>query len=121
MKDEDIHDDLQVSESEEEGEIREEDADVDMDASSSRAPLNSTRDEDDDWGFWKSLNSNCVIFFLQSFSKATVNKYWFFKRIELLQLFYSEWWAEQNEFKRLNSVEKKRRKMKSLILFDNIW
>jgi len=51
VKDEDIHDDLQVSESEEEGEIREEDADVDMDASSSRAPLNSTRDEDDDWGF----------------------------------------------------------------------
>lgn len=54
-KDEDIHDDLQVSESEEEGEIREEEADGDI----SRQRLNSTRDEDDDgglwfWSFWKS-------------------------------------------------------------------
>lgn len=47
-KDEDIHDDLQVSESEEEGEIREEDADGD----SSRQRLNSTRDEDDDGRLW---------------------------------------------------------------------
>lgn len=47
-KDEDIHDDLQVSESEEEGEIREEEADGDI----SRQRLNSTRDEDDDGGLW---------------------------------------------------------------------
>lgn len=45
-KDEDIHDDLQVSESEEEGEIREEEAD------SSRQRLNSTRDDEDEGGLW---------------------------------------------------------------------